>query len=104
MIENKGEELDESTLIKEFVNNRNHPFFRDLKISFPLKKNATEFGYYQIIERDVMAYYTRDKQIPNEQTCYERLKNCLFCRKEIQNIDQVEDYASMNGPSGKVFS
>ncbi len=54
MVENK-QELDDKKLVEEFLVNKNHPFLRDVKISFPLKKNATEFGYYYIIERDVHA-------------------------------------------------
>ena len=69
MIENKLELTDE-ILKEQFLVNRNHPFFRDIKISFPLKKNATEFGYYDIIERDVNAEYTREKQSQVEETCY----------------------------------
>ena len=50
-------------LIKHFIHNRNYSFFRDIKMSFPLKKKATEFGYYNIIEKDIKIEYTRKKHI-----------------------------------------
>ena len=56
--------------MKHFVEERNYPFFRDVKISFPLKENSTQFGYYYIIEQDVKISYTREKQLSSDETCY----------------------------------
>ena len=41
MLESNGEELTPEKLKHNFILNKNYPFFRDIKISFPLKKNAT---------------------------------------------------------------
>lgn len=60
MQEYKGKELSAEVVEKEFASKEsNHPFFRDIRISFPLRKNATEFGYYSVIEKDVRMLYTR---------------------------------------------
>lgn len=89
MHEHDGKQLTSSILADEFESNKNNPFFRSVKISFPLRANSTEFGYYKLIEKDIEIHYTREKQHHIDSTnTYERIKNRLFCRKHIFNYNK----------------
>lgn len=62
MHENDGKQLSDQILAKEFYNKKNY-FFENIKLSFPLKENSTQFGHYYVVEKDVEIHYTREKQL-----------------------------------------
>lgn len=65
-----------------------------MKISFPMRQNATEFGYYSVIEKEINIQYTNSKQFEVEESFYQSVKNCLFCKKKTLDYAQTSLYES----------